>query len=216
MAPTTLFLAVFSLVFGSLIINGACAYSTDPKVVDLQGKPKVEISILGHKIIPSSEKPKVPGSLGQKLKPTIKKPKVEQKEKYKKIGIQGIIYCQSGAELVPIKGAVARVTCLAMDKNGYKYAPFSISSKATDAKGYFLATLPISELQSKLKLYTCKAYLASSPMKECNVPTNVNMGSSGALPYSSNRLLTNKKMKLYSVGPFVYRPTKPKLIGGVY
>jgi hypothetical protein len=44
-------------------------------------------------------------------------------------------------------GAVARITCQAVDEHGYNTVPFSILSCATDNKGYFFATLSPSELQ---------------------------------------------------------------------
>ncbi|PIA61271.1 hypothetical protein AQUCO_00300657v1 [Aquilegia coerulea] len=152
----------------------------------------------------------------QKLKPSLEKPKEEVKELYKTIGVEGIVYCQSGAKLVPLEGAVTRVTCCSINKNGYESAPFSILSKATDKKGYFITTLPISEQESKSKLYKCKAYLDSSRSKSCNVPTDINKGLSGALPFSSFKILKNKKMKLYHVGPFVYTSTKPNVKNGGY
>lgn len=106
-------------------------------------------------------------------------------------------------------GAVARITCLAVDKKtGYELAPFSILSKETDEKGYFFATFSGSEIEDDRKLTQCKAFLNSSPWESCNVPTNVNDGMSGAL-LVSYRLINNKRMKLHSVGPFIYT-TEPK------
>ncbi|XVF72670.1 hypothetical protein PTKIN_Ptkin12aG0138600 [Pterospermum kingtungense] len=84
-------------------------------------------------------------------------------------------------------------------------------SGATDAKGYFFAT--VSHLD-KLQLKECKAYLQSSPDKDCNVPTNINQAIDGAL-LTSFTLLKDKRMKLYSVRPFYYAP-KAKLASNVY
>ncbi|KAF5188335.1 Pollen ole e 1 allergen and extensin family protein [Thalictrum thalictroides] len=191
MALTNLLLVAFL----SLIISGACADFTESN--NLGPKPSLEKQKL--------EKPKSDIPDGQKLKPTFEKPK---EELYKTIGVEGLVYCQLGAKLVPLKGAVTRVTCCTINKNGYESAPFSILSKPADKKGYFLTTLPISEEESKSKLYKCKAYLDSSPLKSCNVPTDINKGSTGALPFSSFKILKDKKMKLYHIGPFVYASKK--------
>ena len=78
-------------------------------------------------------------------------------------------------------GALARITCLAVDMNGYESAPFSVLSHPTDAKGYFFATMSPSELEDAWKLTECKAFLKKSPEETCNVPTDVNNGMSGAL-----------------------------------
>lgn len=147
------------------------------------------------------------GGFGRK--PDAGKPYSKPKEVPYVMGIQGLIYCKSGAKLVPLQGAVARITCLAVDKKtGYELAPFSILSKETDEKGYFFATFSGSEIEDDRKLTQCKAFLNSSPWESCNVPTNVNDGMSGAL-LVSYRLINNKRMKLHSVGPFIYT-TEPK------
>lgn len=99
--------------------------------------------------------------------------------------------------------AVARITCLANDEHGYVAAPFSILSDATDAKGYFFATLSPSEVENFSRLKECKAYLELTPSKTCNVPTNINNGTAGAL-LSSYRILNKSKMILFSVPPFFY------------
>ncbi|MBA0549088.1 hypothetical protein Golob_020146 [Gossypium lobatum] len=101
-------------------------------------------------------------------------------------------------------GGVARITCLAVDENGYQTAPFSILSKPADSKGYYFATLYPNELNhNKLKLAECKAFLEKSPLETCKVATDVNKGITGA-PLSYRRLLDNKKMTLYSVPPFIF------------
>lgn len=100
-------------------------------------------------------------------------------------------------------GAVTRITCSGNDKYGYEMAPFSVLSCPSDAKGYFFATVFPSHLSSELRLTQCKAFLEDSPLKTCKVPTDVNKGITGAL-LSSYRLLNDKKVKLYSVGPFFY------------
>lgn len=100
-------------------------------------------------------------------------------------------------------GAVARVTCGFVNELGYETGPISVLSHITNSQGYFLATLPLEELDlksKKLKITECKAYLESSPLETCKIPTDVNHGISGA-PLSSYRLLENKN-KLYSIKPF--------------
>uniref|UniRef100_A0A7N2N4Q1 Proline-rich protein 3 n=1 Tax=Quercus lobata TaxID=97700 RepID=A0A7N2N4Q1_QUELO len=119
-------------------------------------------------------------------------------------GIQGLVLCKSGSQYFPLKGAVARITCVAVDENGYETAPFSILSNGCDGNGYFFATLsPYSSLVENKKIKECKAFLDYSPLDTCKVPTDVNHGISGGL-LSSYRVLNEKNMKLYSVGPFFY------------
>lgn len=99
-------------------------------------------------------------------------------------------------------GAVARVTCRCVNELGNETNPISVFSHATNGKGYYFATLSHAKLGSKLKINECKAYLESSPLNICKVPTNVNHGISGA-PLSSYRLLENN-FRLYSLPPFFY------------
>ncbi|XP_027363397.1 proline-rich protein 1-like [Abrus precatorius] len=136
---------------------------------------------------PDYEVPKPKGEDEVPLLPTI-------------ISVQGVVLCKSGSNYFPIQGAVARVTCGCVDENGYETGPISVLSDATDGKGYFLATVTLAEFGHKLKFGECKAYLESSPLETCKVPSDVNYGISGAT-LSSYRILDNKK-KLYSVGPF--------------
>ena len=106
-------------------------------------------------------------------------------------------------------GAVARITCLSVDQNGYESAPFSVLSCPSDAKGFFFATVSSSAIKEEAwKLKKCKAFLETSPLESCKVATDINKGKSGAL-LASYKLLKN--MKLYSVPPFVYtsKPNKP-------
>ncbi|EOX95160.1 Pollen Ole e 1 allergen and extensin family protein [Theobroma cacao] len=134
-------------------------------------------------------------------KPEFNETKSEEKENLLFDGVQGLVLCKSGSKYYPIQGALAKITCKAVDKGGLEKI-LSICSGATDAKGYFFATLSHSDLVDKLKVKDCKAYLESSPLKTCNIPTNDNKGIDGA-PLSNFRVL-NKKMNLYSVGPFFY------------
>ncbi|XP_051141766.1 protein SEED AND ROOT HAIR PROTECTIVE PROTEIN-like [Andrographis paniculata] len=118
--------------------------------------------------------------------------------------VQGIVYCRSGHKLNPLKGSVLRITCLGVDKYGYETAPFSILTRATDGNGYFLAKLSAKHLEDGgVKLSECKAFLQSSPLKDCQLATDVNKGLSGA-PLSSFRPIGSGGLRLYSVGPFVY------------
>ncbi|XP_059318507.1 protein SEED AND ROOT HAIR PROTECTIVE PROTEIN-like [Lycium ferocissimum] len=123
------------------------------------------------------------------------------------IAVQGMIYCKSGSKLIPLKGAVARVTCLGVEKNGYETAPFSFSSYQSDSKGYYYAVFSLKELKEydqSCTITQCKAFLESSSLEECDVPTDENKGKTGAL-LTSYRLLNGKKSTLlYTVAPFVY------------
>ncbi|XP_039003686.1 proline-rich protein 1-like [Hibiscus syriacus] len=129
---------------------------------------------------------------------------LDVKDKRLSIVIEGIILCKSGPKTTPIKGAAARITCVAVDEQGYETAPFSILNTPTDSKGYYLAALyPHQLIRHSLKLADCKAFLLESPLETCKVATDVNKGMTGA-PISYRRLLHNKKMKLYSVPPFIF------------
>ncbi|KAK9136798.1 hypothetical protein Sjap_007392 [Stephania japonica] len=125
----------------------------------------------------------------------------ESKQKCSNFAIQGIVYCRSGLELTRLEGAVTRVTCLHLHKDGYEMAPFSVLSKPTDSKGYFYVSVPQNEGISKIS--DCRVFLNSSPSEICNVPTDVNNGVSGAVP-GTYQVLSNKKTELYTVGPFFY------------
>nr|XP_043626125.1 protein SEED AND ROOT HAIR PROTECTIVE PROTEIN-like [Erigeron canadensis] len=136
------------------------------------------------------------------------KPKMPYKEMPQTIAIQGLIYCKSGSKHAPIKGATARVTCLARNPIGLELAPFSVSSCPADDKGYFLAKLSPPSTNyfknAKWELKECKAFLEKSPLKDCKVPLDINGGIKGAhiISTSSHRLLKNEN--LYSIKPFFY------------
>ncbi|OMO82003.1 Pollen Ole e 1 allergen/extensin [Corchorus olitorius] len=121
------------------------------------------------------------------------------------IAVQGLVLCKSGPKYYPIQGALARITCLAVDEKGYEKT-HSVCSGETDAKGYFYATLMSSLIghdDYKLRLIECRAFLESSPVENCNVPVDVNKGISGA-PLSDYHVLNHKRIRLYSVGPFFF------------
>ncbi|RDX88170.1 Proline-rich protein 1, partial [Mucuna pruriens] len=149
--------------------------------------PKPKTDYKSQPITPDYAAPKPEGKDELPLLPTI-------------IAVQGVVLCKSGSNYFPIQGAVARVRCEYEDEFGYETGPISVLSDVTDSKGYFYASLSVAELGSKLKLNECKAYLESSPLETCKVPTDVNYGITGAL-LSSYRLLDNHT-KLYTVGPF--------------
>ncbi|KAJ6401027.1 hypothetical protein OIU84_016443 [Salix udensis] len=170
-------------------------YVPREKVYD-QPKPEITKPQYGY-----TKKPNPP-------KPKFYTPKPSNENEYSPIGVEGLVLCKQGYKYTPVEGAVIRVACTAVDQHGYRKVPFSCLTEATDAKGYYFKTLPASGLDDHLKITECKAYLESSPLKTCNVPTNMNDGISGA-PLSAYRVLHDKKMKLYSMRTFFYTSTKP-------
>ncbi|KAJ8749671.1 hypothetical protein K2173_026320 [Erythroxylum novogranatense] len=133
--------------------------------------------------------------VGYGSKSTFEKPELNKgKFLTSLIGIQG---------LVLRKRAVARIKCTCVDEYEYETAPFSFLSGATDPEGYFFATLSPYEVEENCKIKECRAFLELSPLGTCEVPTDVNKGISGGL-LSSYRFLDEKKMKLFTVGPFFY------------
>ncbi|OMO63893.1 Pollen Ole e 1 allergen/extensin [Corchorus capsularis] len=134
--------------------------------------------------------------------------KPEEKENVYPIAVQGLVLCKSGSKYYPIQGALATITCKTVDKDGVEKT-VSVCSGSTDQKGYFLAKLSNYGLAKKLKLKDCNTYLHSSPLETCNVPTNVNKGIVGAPLPTNFHILKDKKINLYSVGPFFYAP-KPQ------
>lgn len=107
-------------------------------------------------------------------------------------------------------GALARITCLVEDKNGYEKT-LSTLSRPTDIKGFFFATLSALELEEKTKLTDCKAILEESPLDTCNFPTDVNNGITGyPIKLDSYRSLLHKNTKLFSIPAFFYCTSEPK------
>ncbi|CAK9310119.1 unnamed protein product [Citrullus colocynthis] len=119
------------------------------------------------------------------------------------IGIEGIILYKFGSTIAPLQGGLARITCEAVDEYGYEAASYTFLSDSSDANGYFLATLSPSEVEDKRELKECKVFLEVSPLENCQFPSDLNNGVSGALLHSY-KLLVHNKMKLFSVGPFLF------------
>ncbi|KAI3700741.1 hypothetical protein L2E82_45379 [Cichorium intybus] len=142
--------------------------------------------------------------------------KMKEKEIPKPIAIQGLIYCKSGSKIIPLKGATARISCLARNQKGLELGPFFVSSCPADDKGYFLAKLssPSTKLlkHAQWELKECKAFLENSPLKDCKVPLDINGGVKGTriISSSSHRLLKNAN--LYSLKPFFYTSDKPQTV----
>ncbi|KAK9078879.1 hypothetical protein SSX86_002937 [Deinandra increscens subsp. villosa] len=153
---------------------------------------------------------------GYGVAPVTKPYTTKDKETPKPVAIQGLIFCKSGSKLIPLKGATARVTCLARNHLGLELPAFSVSSCPADDKGYFLAKLSPPATTKFIKkaeweLKECKVYLEKSPLKECEVPLDINGGITGVhvVSSSSHRLLKNAN--LYSIKPFFYtRSDEPK------
>ncbi|XP_075640535.1 protein SEED AND ROOT HAIR PROTECTIVE PROTEIN-like [Castanea sativa] len=197
MASTRFLFATSMLILSFLVIASANDYGSAPKPDYNTPKPE-------YKPIPTKPNPKIP---------YYQTPKQEGKDEILPtiIGIQGHVLCKAGSNYFALKGAVARIACVAVDDKGYETAPFSILSNGCDANGYFFATLsPYSSLLNNKKI---KAFLDYSPLDTCKVPTDVNHGISGGL-LSSYRVLNEKNMKLYSVGPFFYTPETQSVPNG--
>ncbi|XP_060963687.1 protein SEED AND ROOT HAIR PROTECTIVE PROTEIN-like [Cannabis sativa] len=113
-----------------------------------------------------------------------------------------------------MRGALARITCIAEDENGYERTPFSMVSHKSNENGFFMATFLVSDVlgsdvNDMLKLKECKVFLEGCPMEAaCKIASDVNNGVSGA-PLSSYRFLPQKVMALYTVGPFIYTSNHP-------
>ncbi|KAJ6404167.1 hypothetical protein OIU84_012365 [Salix udensis] len=120
-------------------------------------------------------------------RPNVDQPKLtapEPNHGYDSIGIQGLVLCRSGYNYTPVKA---------------------------DANGYYFKTLPAF---ADFRVAECKAYLESSPLETCKIPTDVNNGISGAL-LSSYHILSSKRIKLYSMRTLFYTSeTTPTPAGG--
>lgn len=104
-------------------------------------------------------------------------------------------------------GAVTRITCKAVDEYGMETTPFTFLSGATDAKGYFLATLSGWEVIGKKvkNANECRAFLELSPSSLCSHPSDFNHGLTGAF-LRFDRFLPRHNLHLFTVGPFLFTP----------
>ncbi|OIV90982.1 hypothetical protein TanjilG_16942 [Lupinus angustifolius] len=163
--------------------------------------------LLASMLVPGNSASGYYGTKGNAEKPKLQ----EEKLLSTNIVVQGLVYCKSGSKLIPLEGALTRITCEVVDEYGFETTPYSFLSEATNAKGYFLATLSPLEVTEKWVLKECRAFLDASPSDNCIYATDVNKGSSGAVLHSY-RLLHDKNMKLYTVGPFVFTTPPPTSI----
>ncbi|KAF3436483.1 hypothetical protein FNV43_RR23575 [Rhamnella rubrinervis] len=165
---------------------------------------------------------------GSEPKPGDEKEKYVPKKPYNKepkpaelptnFDVQGLVLCKSGASYFPLQGAVANISCVAVDEEGNKIKRvFSKLSGVSDEKGYFFVKVcaPNEDQHWKLVIKQCNVFIDRVHSKlldsTCNIPTDVNKGITGALlnVVSNYRILQlhDQKINLYSVGPFFYTTT---------
>ncbi|KAI3883918.1 hypothetical protein MKX03_017381 [Papaver bracteatum] len=147
--------------------------------------------------VPAAPKPAYPQVPYVPTVPKVKNPYVPSPPK--NYAVQGLVYCQFGAERTPIKGVVTKVVCFAADL----VSQLLTITSTTDAHGYFYTPLDVSSII--YQVFQCKVYLDTCPMTTCSKPTNINNGVSGALLSINYQSLPNNK-NLLSVGPFFYTP----------
>ncbi|GFP96854.1 proline-rich protein 1 [Phtheirospermum japonicum] len=128
--------------------------------------------------------------------------------------VEGTIYCQTCEEqgtwavngAKPIEAATISVICKD-HRNRVSY----YKACETDKNGYFYAQLKGFKMSHSFldhPLHSCKVKLVSSPLKTCNLLTNVNYGLYGApLRYEDKRIVgTNYEAVIYAAGPLAFRP----------
>ncbi|KAI3458511.1 hypothetical protein Pfo_015174 [Paulownia fortunei] len=135
-------------------------------------------------------------------------------EKAVDVVVEGAVYCQScehygtwtltGAK--PIEAATISVIC----KDHRNRISFYKACE-TDKNGYFYAQLKGFKMSHSFldhPLHSCKVKLVSSPLKTCNLLTNVNYGLySTPLRYEDKRIAgTNYKAVIYAAGPLAFHP----------
>ncbi|KAH6802274.1 Pollen Ole e 1 allergen and extensin family protein [Perilla frutescens var. frutescens] len=135
-------------------------------------------------------------------------------EKVVDVVVEGVVYCQrcehhgtwilSGAK--PIQQATISVICKDHRNRISYYKAFE-----TDKNGYFYAQLKGFKMSHSFldhPLHSCKVKLVSSPLKTCNLLTNVNYGLYGApLRYEDKRIVGNNyEAVIYAAGPLAFRP----------
>lgn len=130
--------------------------------------------------------------------------------------VEGQVYCQSCkeqgtsslSEAKPISGAKISVIC-----KSHRNRVFYYSSYTTNEYGYFYAKLEGYTMGHYLlehPLTACKVKLVSSSQENCNIPTNINYGISGAsLRYENKRVLKKDcDSVIYASGPLAFRPAQ--------
>ncbi|KAL9231447.1 hypothetical protein vseg_006677 [Gypsophila vaccaria] len=128
--------------------------------------------------------------------------------------VEGMVYCQScdysGTwnldDSEPIAGAKISVIC----KN-YRGRISYYKSFITSDEGYFYAHLDGFGMRHPFldhPLQACAVKLVDSPLRTCDVFTNINYGIKGAaLRYENKKIITeNYDAIIYSAGPLAFRP----------
>lgn len=97
-------------------------------------------------------------------------------------------------------GAVVKLQC-----NNTKYRPVEATA-TTDRNGYFFL---MPKNVTTAASHKCKVFLVSSPLKTCNVPTNLHAGSVGAILVPVTKLpVPPPPYQIFNVGPFAFEPSK--------
>ncbi|KAL8552222.1 hypothetical protein ACS0TY_001066 [Phlomoides rotata] len=140
-------------------------------------------------------------------------PPTKPAEKAVDVVVEGLVYCQScdhhgswnlaGAK--PIKSATIGVVCKDHRNRISYYKAFE-----TNQNGYFYAELKGFKMTHSFldhPLHSCKVRLVASPLKTCNLLTNVNYGLYGApLRYRDKRIIKpNYEAVIYAGGPLAFR-----------
>ncbi|CAK9173519.1 unnamed protein product [Ilex paraguariensis] len=136
-------------------------------------------------------------------------------EKRVVVVVEGMVYCQkcehfgtwslAGAEPVP----ASKISVICKDhKNRVSY----YKAFETDAHGYFYAQLEGFKMSHYLldhPLHSCHVNLVSSPLKTCNLLSNVNYGLNGSpLRYENKSLQGNNyEVVVFAAGPLAFRPS---------
>ncbi|CAN0909798.1 Non-classical arabinogalactan protein 30 [Linum grandiflorum] len=136
--------------------------------------------------------------------------------------VEGIVYCQkcqspgSLTGATPIPYARVNVNCrnqghmmtfqkvYTADKHGYFYAQldgYYNSRFSAGGGGFFYNPNP---------LQACNVKLVSSPLRACNVATDINSGPYGAALRSENKVYKYPPYEtvIYAAGPLAFRPSK--------
>lgn len=136
-------------------------------------------------------------------------------EKPVDVVVEGLVYCQSCAQhgswsltgAKPIKSATIGVVCKNHRNRISYYKAFQ-----TNQNGYFYAELKGFKMTHSFldhPLHSCKVRLVASPLKTCNLLTNVNYGLYGApLRYEDKRIVKkNYEAVIYAASPLAFRPS---------